>query len=202
MAQITPLFHDDLEDLKKALRLSGADAKADVQTVVEDCVRGFKVWLTQRTGFTVITDLQAITYTDDPTTVDESRRMAARVLEVKWVWAECLKRLQSMFADASGAAFQEFNDQGVWRQLDALDRRSLLRTTSREIEDLYCYVAGILGIGEAESVQVFDGTSDTDGQFFPAGSVFCNLGKFPGNFVVPSVRFDAEIVRRFPEPTS
>ncbi len=196
--QISPLFHDDLDDLKAALRLSGSDAKGDVQHVVEDCVRSFKVWLIQRAGFTLISDLQAVVYTDDPTDELEARRMAARVLEVKWVWAECLKRLQTMFADASGAAFQEFNDQGVWRQLDALDRRSLLRSAAREIEDLYCFVSGELGIGEAESIQAFDGTTVGTEAFFPAGSVFCGLGKFRGNFLVPSVRFDSEINRQTP----
>ena len=109
---------------------------ACVQAVIEDCVRGFKVYMTQRAGFDLINTIQAVTYTDDPTTDLECRRMAARVLEVKWVWAECLKRLQTMFADASGAAFQEFNDQGVWRQVDA--RRAFLRDlmTSRSTSSL------------------------------------------------------------------
>lgn len=196
--QINPLFHDDLEDLKKALRLSGADAKADVQGVVEDCVRGFKVWLVQRAGFTVITELQAVTYTDEPSTELEARRLAARILEVKWVWVECLKRLQTLFADASGSAFQQFNDQGVWRQLDAIDRISLLRDANREIEDLYCFVVGDKGIGEADSVQVFDGTTCETEAYFPGGSAFPWLGKFRGNFLVPSVRFDAELQRPFP----
>ncbi len=202
MTQISPLFHPDLETLKAALRLTGADSKGDVQTVIEDCVRGFKVWLTRRAGFDIINEVVAVSPTDDPTTELEARRLAARVLEVKWVWAECLKRLQTLFADASGSAFQEFNDQGVVRQLDALDRVALLRDARREIEDLYCFVAGVQGIGEAEEIQIFDGTSDTDGAIFPAGSVFCGLGKFPGNFLVPSIRFDAEILRPFPEATS
>lgn len=197
--QIDPLFHDDLEGLKSALRLSGSDEKGDVQTVIEDCVRGFKVWLIQRAGFTVVSDLQAVVYTDDPTTELEARRMAARVLEVKWVWCECLTRLQTMFADASGAAFQEFNDQGVWRQLDEIGRIRILRQCQREVEDLYNFVSGCQGIGETESVQCFDGTTERTEAFFPAGSVFCHLGKFPGNFLVPSVKFDAEILRPNPE---
>lgn len=198
MSQIRPLFHDDLETLKAALRLTGANSKEDVQAVIEDCVRGFKVFMTQRAGFDIIATITAVTYTDDPTTELESRRMAARVLEVKWVWAECLKRLQTMFADASGSAFQEFNDQGVWRQLDSFDRVSLLRGAAREIEDLYCYVVGSAEGEAAESVQAFDGTTVGTEAFFPAGSVFCDLGKFRGNFLVPSIRFDAEIQRPNP----
>ena len=188
--QITPLFHTDLDELKAALRLTGSDPNGDVQTVIEDCVRGYKVWMTQRAGFTIISDLQAVTYTDDPSTELEARRMAARVLEVKWVWGECLKRLQTMFADASGAAFQEFNDQGVWRQMDAIDRRSLLKANAREVEDLYCFVVGEMGIGEAESIQTFDGSTDATESYWPGGTVFPCLGKFRGNFLVPSVRFD------------
>jgi len=199
--QISPLFHDDFEALKSALRLTGANSKQDVQVVIEDCVRAFKVWMVQRAGFTVISDLQAVTYTDDPTTDLEARRMAARVLEVKWVWCECIKRLQVMFADASGSAFQEFNDQGVWRQLDALGQASILRRCAREVEDLFCYVVASEEGEAAESVQAFDGTTNGTEAFFPGGSVYCDLGKFRGNFLVPSVRFDSEILRRFPETT-
>lgn len=202
MSQIRPLFHDDLEDLKASLRLTGASAKKDVQPVIEDCVRGFKVWLTQRAGFDTIATIAAVPYVDEPTTELQSRRMAARVLEIKWVWVECLARLQTLFADASGAAFQQFNDQGVWRQLDALDRVSLVRNARREIEDLYCYVVSSPEGEAAESVQAFDGTTVGTEAFFPGGSVFCDLGKFRGNFLVPALRFDAEILRPFPEVTS
>ena len=200
--QIDPLFHADLDLLKKALRLSGSDEKKDVQAVIEDCVRGFKVWMIRRAGFTVIAEVQAVTPVDNPTTELEARRMAAGVLEVKWVWIECLKRLQALFADASGSAFQEFNDQGVWRQMDALARRSLEKQTAREIEDLYVFVSGCQGIGEASEIQVFDGTTVGTEAFFPAGSVFCDLGKFRGNFLVPSIRFDSEILRPNPETTT
>lgn len=190
MAQIRPLFHSKLDKLKASLRLTGSDPNGDVQNVIEDCVRGFKVWFTRRAGFALITTLQEVVETDDPTTELETRRLAAKVLEVKWVWCECLKRLQSLFADASGAAFQEFNDQGVWRQLGALDQRQLLRTCAREIEDLYVFVSGCLGIGEGEEIQIFDGTTVGTESFFPAGTAFPHLGKFLGNFLVPSIRFD------------
>jgi len=199
MAQVDPLFHDDLETLKESLRLSGSDVKGDVAAVIEDCVRGFKVWFMQRAGFSVLSTLQAVTFTEDPTTESEAQRLAARVLEVKWVWCECLKRLQVMFADASGSAFQEFNDQGVWRQLDALDRVSLLRSCAREVEELYCFVASQQGIGDVETVQAFDGTTEATEAFFPGGSVFCNLGKFRGNFLVPSIQFSGTSFRQFPE---
>lgn len=200
--QIDPLFHADLDLLKKAIRLSGADEKADVQAVIEDCVKGFKVWMIRRAGFAVITEVVAVTPVDNPTTELEARRMAAGVLEVKWVWIECLKRLQSLFADASGAALQEFNEQGVWRQIDAQTRRALEKQTAREIEDLYVFVAGCQGIGEASEIQVFDGTTVGTESFFPAGSAFCNLGKFRGNFTVPAIRFDSEILRPNPDITT
>lgn len=196
--QIDPLFHADLDLLKKALRLSGSNEKADVQAVIEDCVRGFKVWMIRRAGFTVITEVQAVTPVDNPTTELEARRMAAGVLEVKWVWIECLKRLQALFADASGSAFQEFNDQGVWRQMDAQARRASEKQTAREIEDLYVFVSGFQSIGKASEIQVFDGTTVGTEAYFPAGSVFCNLGKFRGNFLVPSIRFDSESPRPNP----
>ena len=188
--QVRPLFHDDLETLKAALRLTGADTKGDAQAVIEDCVRGFKVWFARRAGFPRQLQLQGVTYTDDPSTELEAQRLAARVLEVKWVWCECLKRLQSMFADASGSAFAEYNDQGVWRQIDSFDRSVLQRQCLTEIESLMCFVMGDQGIGEDVDVQCFDGTTDAQECYFPGGSVFPHLGKWRGNVLVPAVRFD------------
>lgn len=186
--EIQPLFHTDLAELKSCVRLSGADEKADVQCVIEDCVRGFKVWLIQRAGFTIVANLQATPPTDDPTTELEARRLAAKVLEAKWVWCHLLPRLQTLFADASGNAQQEFNDQGVWRQMDALDLTEFLRRCEREVEELYVFVSGCQAVGESEEVQCFDGTPDS--VCVPTGSAWPEAVKFPGNFMLPSVRFD------------
>jgi len=186
--EIQPLFHTDLDELKSCVRLSGADECADVQCVIEDQVRAFKVWLIQRAGFTVVANLQAVVPTDDPTTELEARRLAAKVLESKWVWCHLLPRLQTLFADASGNAQQEFNDQGVWRQMDALDLMQFLKRCEREVEELYVFVSGCASIGEAETVQSFDGTPDS--VCVPAGSAWPEALKFLGNFTLPSVRFD------------
>lgn len=190
MAQPEPLFHDSFKDLTVALRLSGTDERADSTQVIKDALAAFKVELIRRMGFTDLSALQAISEVDTPTTTDELRRMAARMLEIKWVWCECIKRLQSMFADASGGAFQDFNEQGVWRQLDADDRRQLLRECQVDIENLFTLVLDEDTVGDHASIEVFDGTDpDSAGDYFPAGSIFPNLGVFPGNFLVPSLSF-------------
>jgi hypothetical protein len=190
---ILPLFNDTLDTLKASLRLTGSNETADVQDVIEDGVRAFKVWMIQRGGFALISELQAVVYTDDPASELEARRMAARILEVKHVWAHLLDRLQTMFADASGAAFQEFNDQGVWRQLDGLDKLGLLRLARREIEELYCFVGGAQSIGEVETIQAFDGSTAVTECYYPAGSAWPLIGKFRGNFI------DTAISLRFSE---
>lgn len=189
MTQITPMFHDDLEELKRAVRLTGSDPQGDVAEVLSDAVRGFRVWLTRRAGFSVVSTLQAVTFTEAPATQDELRRMAAKLLEEKWVWSECLKRLQTMFADSSGSAFQEFNDQGVWRQVDPLQQQRILRRVEREIEDLYSLVAGFETVGDHSEIQTFDGSAESQDYFFPAGTAFPCLGKFRGNFYWPAWRF-------------
>jgi hypothetical protein len=187
--EITPLFHEDLDALKCSLRLSGSDTCGDVSCVIQDCVRAFKVWVFQRVGPTMLAEIQGYTETDDPTTSEEARRLAAKVLEVKWVWCCLLDKLQVMFADASGAAYQEFNDQGVWRQMGAEDLAAFKRRCRDEVEQLICFVTACED-DATDGVLAFDGTPDYI--FAPTGSAWpCTARPFYGNFIGwPTLLFD------------
>lgn len=192
---VEPLFIDDLDDLKAELRLTGANERDDVESIIRRGVLDFRVGFAHRAGLSILTGLQAIPFTADPQTEDDYRRAGARLLEVKHVWRFLLQQLRSMFADASGSAFQQFNDEGVWRQLDSDDVRTLLMQCNAQIEELYQLVLGIEALGEDSEIHVFDGTTDRQDLFFPGGTVFPHVGKFPGNFIVPtlSLTFDNEI---------
>lgn len=187
--QVSPLFHEDLESLLKSLRLSGVDQKGDSHEVVEDCVRDFRVWLVQRMGLSAVTSLAGVTYTETPTTEEQARRMAARTLEREWVWCHAIEKLQVLFADASGAAFQQFNDESVWRQFDALDRNRLLAKCREHIGHLLDYITGQLDFGDAAEVQAFDGTPEVDVCPAPGKSLAPWLRTFTGIFEIPAVRF-------------
>lgn len=187
-----PLFIDDLHDLQRELRLSGIEHCDDVQAILERCVLRFRVEFIKRVGFAETTALQAVTFTAEPSTTDEWRRAAARLLEVKSVWCHLVCELPVHFADASGDDFQALNEEGTWRQLDADDREQLLSKCNEEIGELYDIIVQA-DIEDDCDVQVFDGTPTCGTSAYPpAGSAFCNARPFRGNFIVPTIALDGQ----------
>lgn len=198
LVAVEPLFVADLDDLKAELRLTGADETKDVEHIIRRGVLDFRVGFAHRAGLVILTSLKAIAFTPDPTTEDEYRRAAARLLEIKSVWRFLLQQLRALFADSSGGAFQGFNDEGVWRQLDSDDLEVLFEQVDVQIEELYQFVLGFESLGEDSGIHVFDGSSDRQNLFFPGGTIFPHVGKFPGNFIVPtlSLTFDNDALHR------
>jgi hypothetical protein len=158
LVDVKPLFVDDLDDLKAELRLTGADETKDVEHIIRRGVLDFRVGFAHRAGLTLLTGLQAITFKPDPTTEDEYRRAAARLLEIKSVWRFLLQQLRALFADSSGGAFQGFNDEGVLRQLDSDDLEVLFEQCDLQIEELYQLILGFESLGEDSGIHAFDGT--------------------------------------------
>lgn len=193
-----PLFLDDLHDLKRELRLSGIDHCDDVQAILERCVLDFRVGFVRKVGFDMVSTLQATTYTEDPTTPDEWRRAAARLIEIKSVWCSLVCVLPMHFADASGDDFQALNDEGVWRQMDSEDREQLVAKCRDEIAELYDIICSS-AVQDESDIHVFDGTPDcTTSMVPPGGSVFCNARAFKGNFGLPliSINHEGQLSRR------
>ena len=192
---VEPLYVDDMDDIKAELRLTGADESHDVESIIRRGVLDFRVAFAQRAGIPLLNALAALTFNPDPQTEDDYRRAGARLLEIKHVWRFLVQQLRSMFADSSGGAFQAFNDEGVWRQLDASDFRVLLQRCNAQIEELYQLVLGTENLGDDSEIHVFDGSADRQDLFFPGGTIFPHVGKFLGNFIVPtlSLTFDNEI---------
>lgn len=185
-----PMFLTDLEGLKKELRLTGIDDRQDIQAILQTATLQFRVEFTHRIGKTIADELEALPFTDPPVTQDDFRRAASRLLEIRWIWCKLVELLPTMLADGSGAAFQEFNDAGIWRQMEEDDRRRLLRACHNEIEELYQMVLPEESLGDDTTILAFDGTGDCPDTYFPGGSVFRHIGKFRGNFVIAAIRFD------------
>lgn len=186
----SPLFLDDTHDLRRELRLSGIEHCADVQAILEQCMLRFRVEFIKRVGFAETTALEGVTYTAEPTTIDEWRRAAARLVEIKTVWCHLVCVLPVHFADASGDDFQALNEEGTWRQLDADDREQLLAKCNAEIGELYDIITQA-DLEDDCDVQVFDGSPTCGTSAYPpGGSAFLSARPFRGNFNVPTIHLD------------
>jgi hypothetical protein len=113
---VTPTFVANLATLLRALRLTGLKAGSDGEAVLHDAVLGAKVDFHRRLGATRVAYLQAIVYTDTPTSADELLRAAANSLEIKIVRRKCLESMPTMFMDASGDAQETWNVESPFRQ--------------------------------------------------------------------------------------
>lgn len=96
--------------LKAALRLSGA-ATAGALAVIDQAVKDVRIGFYDNLGATRVAQIVAFTDSDDPDNDNEITRAKANSVEIKWTRVLLLRRLPSLFIDASGARQTEWNDE-------------------------------------------------------------------------------------------
>lgn len=107
---VAPMFVASMDVLKTRLRLEGAktpSALGVIDQAVQDVALGFH----KKLGLSRITALQAIPYDETPDSEDDFLRLLANSVEQKWVRLLLLRRLPSLFVDASGMRQQAWNDE-------------------------------------------------------------------------------------------
>lgn len=146
---VEPLFVADMDTLKSRLRLSGAaqdDALAQIDQAVEDVRVGFYDDV-QGLGVTQVTTLLAIDYAENATTAEDLLRTRANNLEVTWVRLLLMRRMPTLFMDASGSTLDTWNEEPLTRKSG--------RDLSAEIKRLESEVAvglAYLGAGDDDDV--------------------------------------------------
>ncbi len=114
---IAPLFVADLATLKARLRMTGAsesDALSQFDGAVED-VRLLLYDETQGLGLALVTTLLAIVFVENATTAEALKRTRANSLETKWVRLLLLRRMPTLFMDASAVTREAWNDEPFTR---------------------------------------------------------------------------------------
>lgn len=179
---VAPLFSADMAALKLDLRLQGLRSGSEGEAILNRVTSAARVFIYQRLGLSKVAEMVALTEADNPTTAEEIRRKAATLLEVEVVRCDLLDIMPVMLADASGDAFETYNDEGVWRQIEPEEREEVLARCKARIEELIELIIGEDELGDDSAIRVFDGSRDNPTQRYPGGTAHPAIGKFTGNF--------------------
>lgn len=179
---VAPLFVADMAALKLNLRLQGLSSGSDGSAILDRATSAARIYLYQRLGTSIVSEMVAETEVDNPTTLLEVRRKAASVAETEIVRCELLDIMPVMVGDASGNAQQVYNDEGVWRQVTPDEREEILARCRARIEELLELILAEDGLGDDGTIRVFAGGRASDTRRFPGGTAFPGIGSFPGNF--------------------
>jgi len=150
-----PLFLEDLDAMKSALRLSGVPAvDEDANSILQQAILAVRTNFYRRLGGTRVGQLVAIDFEDNPETDDEMLRALAQTTEVKYTFVELMDRLPMLWMDDSGGAWQQFNEQGTFRKLGMSDRKEMRTRMLADIEQAMQFLAGEQVFGEESSISV------------------------------------------------
>lgn len=136
-----PLFISDLDTLKSKLRLSGA-TEEDTLALVDLALSQVRISLFDALGADRITELLAIEPAVNPLTADEITRAKADLVEVLWVRLHLLRKLPTLFMDAAGSARQNWNEEGLTRNMGQSDLENEIRRLEEEIANLLSTLRG------------------------------------------------------------
>lgn len=179
---VAPLFVADMDTLKLDLRLQGLRSGSEGESILERATSGARVFFYQRLGPTIVSEMVSTTDVDNPTTTKAIRRKAASLAEVEVVRCSLLETMPVLVGDASASAMQNYNDEGVWRQVEPTERAGILERCRRRVEELLELILAEDDLGDDSTIRVFDGSRADDDRRFPAGTAFPAIGHFPGNF--------------------
>lgn len=113
---VTPLFNADIPTLKAKLRLSGATA-ADTDAMLLDTVKLVRVNLYDKLSASRISTLLSYPVSDNPSSDHELLREKAAQAESLWVRMIMFRRIPVLFMDSSGTTQQQWNDEGLTRNM-------------------------------------------------------------------------------------
>ena len=133
---VEPLFVSSMAVLKSRLRLTGstqADATAQIDKAVEDVRVGFYSE-TLGLGASRVTAILAVAFVENATTAAALVRTQANNLEITWVRLLLLRRLPTLFMDASGGAHEQWNDEPFGRNRGRELRDEIARL-EKELQD-------------------------------------------------------------------
>ena len=146
---IEPLFVVDMDTLKSRLRLTGA-SQADALAQIDQAVEDVRVGIyddEQGLGVARVTELLAISYAENAATANELLRTRANNLEVTWVRLFLMRRLPTLFMDASGESLEVWNEEPLVRKAGR-DLRKEIETLAEEVKQGLAY----LGAGDENDI--------------------------------------------------
>lgn len=123
------------DGLLKALRLEQA-ISGNIAEAVDAELQGVRVDLYVRLGEEVINQLLALTYEENPTTLDGVLRLRASELERLMLKVRLLVALPTLFLDSSGSEQMVWNEDGFSRNTGNLRLDDLIKALQDKITNL------------------------------------------------------------------
>lgn len=134
-----PLFHTDLDELKKVLRLTGIATGGDAECILQEAILFARVTMAEKLSLSQVTAVAATPYNPDPVTEAEVIRARYRLLEADLVMSELLCDMSFLSLDNS-AAWPEIYDCEPTSLTDPSDaeyrRKKLLERIERTFAEL------------------------------------------------------------------
>jgi len=158
---MTPLFVQNPEDLKAALRLSAVCEGNDAQVLIDRALQAVREHFYRRLGQPRMAQLILLPPSIAPTTADEILRSIAETTEIKWVRLELLDSMPTMFMDGSNNTLEEWDEAAPFRSTSSFQIAELKKTLFKAIEENLDMLAGRETQGDETTVQVFDGTPES-----------------------------------------
>lgn len=132
----TPLFHTTLLELQKCARASDIPTGSDAMCAVESASRAASVHIQTAMGFTETNRLMAIADACPPTSEDELKRARLKLVEEKVFTAELMCSLRFLAVDGSSMAFDEYDCNSPYRQMDQADTDALVKKLMADANSL------------------------------------------------------------------
>lgn len=167
----TPLFVADLDTLKGKLRLSGIEAGTDAENMLDEAVLTVRAGFFREIGQERVGIIQAITFVADPTTNEQALRATANVCEVKWVRAEVLRTMPTVFQDSSAEAANIFQTEALFRDTSDQQIETQRRHLMSEIEDHLDLLRGDELIGDSADSGLKYFSSESQTRRLPGGDI-------------------------------
>lgn len=166
----TPLFSASVDVIRSKLRLSGVPTTGDAESIIDDAVLEVRSGFVRELGAARVTALQAIAFTENPSTSDEVLRATANQTEVKWVKLVLMRSLPMRFLDGNADETQAYFDEALFRHMSAEQIDAERVRLNNEIQTNLCLLQGTTDCAASGGVQVL--TLEPDTQPLPGATIF------------------------------
>lgn len=130
---INSLFFQNVNALKATLRLSGT-ANSDGLAIIDAAIQQTRVGFYDTLGALRISQLLALTLTENPTDIDGILRLKASLCESSWVRMLLLRKMPLLFIDGSSKTREIWNEEALTREAQK-DIDSEIARLATEIQD-------------------------------------------------------------------
>ena len=128
------LFAPNKELLKRNLRLSQVPSTNDAVTMIDSAIQFVRTEFYRHLGQERVESLIAMPYNATPKTPAENIRLLAVQTEVKWVRAQLLRNMPTLFMDST-SKIQAWNEEPAFRETSFLQTERELKRLQTEIDE-------------------------------------------------------------------